>query len=380
MEFSGIDDLCQMANRRLPRLFRDYVNGGAHGEVTVRANRQAFLDWKIIPRCLRDVSQVDIGSTWLGRSRGAPFMLGPVGFAGMMHAGGDVMAAQAAARAGIPLAVSTFSIASMEKLSRVPGVDLLAQIYVFRDRDLTRDMLRRAHACGIDGIILTVDTAITPMRARDVRNGFRRMTRPSVAQLLSMAGRPGWSLRMLMAGKARIGNLAPYGMGRNLLEEARNAAAEIDPSLTWQDLAWLRKEWGGRLIVKGVMDAADARQCVDNGADALIVSNHGGRQMDPSPATLSVLPEIVEAVGDRCEVVLDSGVRQGGDIVTALALGASGVALGRPWAWALAAGGRKGMDALTTGLSGEVRDVMGLAGVRNMAELVAQRKQVLRRA
>ncbi|GBQ88992.1 oxidoreductase [Acetobacter nitrogenifigens DSM 23921 = NBRC 105050] len=378
MEFSGIDDMRRLANRRLPGLFRDYVDGGSFQEATLEANRSAFGRWTITPRCLTDVSQVDIETDCLGERWGAPFMLAPLGFGGMMWPGGESLAASAAARVGVPMGVSTFSIASMEELSRTNDAKLYSQIYVFRDRSLTQDMLARAKACGVRTIILTVDTPITPLRRRDARNGFRRLTRPSPALLASMALHPRWSLGMARGGKPKIGNLEPYHMGATLLEQAGNAAGQIDPTLTWRDLDWLRAEWAGKLVVKGVMESDDARACMSAGADGVVVSNHGGRQMDPAPATLDVLQDIVAAVAGRGDVILDSGVRCGGDVVTALALGATAVAIGRPWAWGLAAGGHAGVMATLGGLAKEIRDVMALAGLTSISALRARGAAILR--
>ncbi|MCP1196494.1 alpha-hydroxy-acid oxidizing protein [Acetobacter senegalensis] len=381
MVFTGIDNVQQKAEHVLPRLFRDYVAGGAHEESTMRRNRQAFGKWSIIPRCLQDVSQVSTHTRCLDYECSAPFMLAPVGFAGMMRRGADLMAARAAAAEQIPFCVSTFSIAALEDVCKVPDVDILAQLYVFRDRAITHDMMRRARNCGVRTLILTVDTAITPLRPRDERNGFRRLAKPSLTQMLSFASAWRWSLNILRYKQPELGNLKMYGMGRSLLEQAKNAAAQIDPSLSWTDLDWLRKEWKGNLVVKGIMHPEDANRCVEAGVDAVMVSNHGGRQLDPAPATLDVLPDIVAASGNtKHTVILDSGVRRGGDVVTALAQGASMVALGRPWAWALAANGEQELREMIAGLRGEVRDVMALAGINGVSSLRENGSTILRQA
>lgn len=380
MVFVGLESLQQKAERMLPRLFRDYVAGGAHGEVSVQANRDAFKKWTIVPRCLRDVSQVSTATRWLGYDCAAPFMLAPVGFAGMMRCGADLMAARAAEKKKIPFCVSTFSITSLEDICAVQGTDILAQIYVFCDREITRDMINRARQCGVRTLMLTVDTPITPLRPRDEKNGFRRLTNPSVAQMLSFARAWRWSLNMVRHGMPVLGNLQPYGLGRTLLEQAKTAASQIDPSLTWKDLEWLRAQWGGNLVVKGVMHPDDAARCVAVGADSIMVSNHGGRQLDPSPATLDVLPDIVASSGPTCSVVMDSGVRRGADVVCALAQGSSLVALGRPWAWALAAGGEATLTEMIDGLQGEIRDVMALAGTTCVETLRSAGPAMLRRS
>ncbi|GEN64834.1 hypothetical protein AOE01nite_30580 [Acetobacter oeni] len=234
------------------------------------------------------------------------------------------------------MGVSTFSIAPMEKIAST-GAGLLAQIYVLRDRAITRDMLARAAGCGIKSIIVTVDTAITPIRERDIRNGFRHLSRPTLSQMLGLAGRPAWLAGLAGGSIPTVGNIDRYTTSRGVMAQARDVAAQIDPTLNRDDLAWLRENWTGQLIVKGIMHPDDAVQAVDAGADGIIVSNHGGR--------------------------LDSGIRRGGEVVTALALGATAVAIGRPWAWALAAGGAPGVGAALDTLAQEIRDVMALAGL-----------------
>nr|WP_279183818.1 alpha-hydroxy acid oxidase [Acetobacter syzygii] len=364
------------SRRCLPRLFADYVDGGAHGEWTMARNRSAFRQWGIVPRGLRDVSWVDTGVSCFGQTWKAPLMLAPVGFAGMLHSDREVGSARAAAQCGVGMAISTFSIDSMEDVAAT-GAAPFAQIYVFRDRAVTRDMLTRAAACGIPGIIVTVDTAITPVRERDVRNGFRHLSRPTVMQMASLLRHPRWLAGVAARGMPRIGNLADYATAHGVMAQAREMAAQIDPRLDRAGLEWLRQEWKGRLIVKGVMHPQDAAMAMACGVDGLIVSNHGGRQMDPAPATLDVLPQIVEAVAGRGDIVLDSGIRRGGDVVTALALGATAVSIGRPWAWALAAGGQRTVAAAINVISQEIADVLGLAGLTDIPALRAQGTGVL---
>ncbi|GEB03469.1 alpha-hydroxy acid oxidase [Gluconobacter roseus] len=356
------------ARRRLPRLFADYVDGGAHGEWTMARNRSAFRKWGIVPRGMKNVETVDAGVHCFGQQWKAPFMLAPVGFAGMLHPDREAGAARAALRCGVGMAVSTFAIDSMEKVAKVGGAPL-AQIYVFRDRALTRDMLARAAQCGIDGIIVTVDTAITPVRERDVRNGFRHLSRPTLMQMAGLLAHPRWCLGMVGRGTPAIGNLAGYTTAHGIMGQAKEMAAQIDPTLDRTDLEWLRSEWKGQLVVKGVMHPEDARVAIEAGADGVIVSNHGGRQMDPAPATLDVLPQIAAAVAGKGDIVLDSGIRRGGDVVMALALGATAVSIGRPWAWALAAGGETSVENAIRALSQEVVDILGLAGLEDIAAL-----------
>lgn len=325
------------ARRRLPRLLADYIDGGAHGERTMARNRNSFAQWGVVPRALHDVSGIDLTTRCFGRTWKLPVFLAPVGFAGMFHHHGERGAAHAARSRGVGMAISTFAMAPMEKVAAT-GADVMAQIYVLRDRALTRDMLARAEACGITGIILTVDTAITPVRERDVRNGFRHLSRPTVLQVAGLLNHPAWVAGLLRSGMPVVGNINAYTTVRNVMGQARDVAAKIDPTLDWDDLAWLRETWRGTLVVKGVMCPEDAVRAADAGADGIVVSNHGGRQMDPAPATLDVLPGIAAAVGERLDIMLDSGIRRGADVVTALALGAHAVSIGRPWAWGLPRG------------------------------------------
>ncbi|MCG4255117.1 alpha-hydroxy-acid oxidizing protein [Acetobacter senegalensis] len=367
MTADGPDDgtfsnLARKARRRLPRLFADYIDGGAHGEHTLHRNRAAFTRWSVTPRGLRDVSSIDLTTTCFGRTWRLPFFLAPVGFAGMFHAQDEAATAHMAARHSIGMGISTFSIAAMEDLV-ASEADLMAQIYVMRDRAVTRDLLERAKNCGTSGIIVTIDTAITPVRERDVRNGFLHLSRPTLPQMASLLTRPRWLAGAVRQGGNRVGNIDRYTTSRGIMAQARDLTAQIDPTLDWDDLAWLRDAWNGLLVIKGIMHPADALRAMTLGADGIIVSNHGGRQMDPAPGTLDVLPAITEAVGGRIDIVIDGGIRRGGDVVTALALSAKAVSFGRPWAWGLAAHGERGVNAVLELLEREVRDVMALAGL-----------------
>ncbi|WP_029603495.1 alpha-hydroxy acid oxidase, partial [Kozakia baliensis] len=303
MTADGPDDgtfsnLARKARRRLPRLFADYIDGGAHGEHTLHRNRAAFTRWSVTPRGLRDVSSIDLTTTCFGRTWRLPFFLAPVGFAGMFHAQGEAATAHMAARHSIGMGISTFSIAAMEDLV-ASEADLMAQIYVMRDRAVTRDLLERAKNCGMSGIIVTIDTAITPVRERDVRNGFRHLSRPTLPQMGSLLTRPTWLAGAVRQGGNRVGNIDRYTTSRGIMAQARDLTAQIDPTLDWDDLAWLRNAWNGLLVIKGIMHPADALRAMTLGADGIIVSNHGGRQMDPAPGTLDVLPAITEAIGGR---------------------------------------------------------------------------------
>ena len=364
------------ARRRLPALFADYLDGGAHGERTMARNRKTFKRWGIVPRGLRDVSSINLSTQCFGKPWDLPLFLAPLGFAGMLHADGETGAARAALARNIGMGISTFSIAPMETVAAT-GARTMAQIYVMRDRSITLDMLERARSCGISDIILTIDTAITPVRERDARNGFRHLSRPTIRQLAGLMKHPRWLAGMHHRHMHKVGNIERYTASRGVMAQARDIASQIDPSLSWDDLAWLRAHWKGTLVVKGVMHPDDAYQIAEACADGIIVSNHGGRQMDPAPSALDVLPAIADRLAGRLDIVIDGGIRRGSDVVTALLLGATAVSIGRPWGWALTAGGTAGVGAALDTLAQEIRDVMALAGLCDMKELHTTGKRAL---
>ncbi|NVN45067.1 alpha-hydroxy-acid oxidizing protein [Asaia siamensis] len=367
------------ARRRLPRLFADYLDGGAHGERTLLANRAAFSRWSLLPRGLRDVSCIDQQTTCFGMALKAPVLLSPVGFAGLFHSDGEIGAARAAERCGIASALSSFSIHALEEVAAI-NAPLMAQLYILRDRGVTQDMLDRAAASGVGTIILTIDTAVTPLRPRDLRNGFRDRLRPSLGQSLSLARHPAWLLDRLRATRNDLGTMGRYTAANGIMAQARDIASKIDPSLSWADLEALRTRWKGRLVLKGVLHPDDARQAASCGVDGVILSNHGGRQLDPAPSPFTMLPEILDATQGRLDVVLDGGVRHGGDVVMALALGARAVSLGRPWAWALAASGTKGVEVALERLIRETADCLALTGSCTVRALREAGRAVLRPA
>lgn len=364
------------ARGRLPRLFADYLDGGAHGEKTLLANRTAFERWSLLPRGLRDVSCVDQRTTCFGMALKAPVLLSPVGFAGLFHSHGETGAARAAERCGLASALSSFSIHTLEEVASVKA-PVMAQLYILRDRGVTQDMLDRAAASGVGTIVLTIDTAVTPLRPRDLRNGFRDRLRPGLGQSLGLARHPAWLLDRLRATRNDLGTMGRYTQARGIMAQARDIASQIDPTLTWADLESLRARWKGRLVLKGVLHPDDARQAAACGVDGLILSNHGGRQLDPAPSPLVMLPAILDVTQDRLDLVLDGGVRHGGDVVMALALGARAVSLGRPWAWALAATGTKGVELALQRLIRETADCLALTGLCTIRALRAAGRAVL---
>lgn len=379
MSIVNVEDLRRRAKTRVPKIFFDYLDGGANSETTLRHNVADFDRWSLRERVLRGISSVDLKTTFFGETHELPIMLGPIGFAGMLSMRGEIAAARAADKAGIAQCLSTFSICTLEDVAAVKKRQLYYQLYVFRNRELTKDMVARAKAAGIDTLVITVDTPVAPPREKDDRNGFRARSLPSLSMLVSMMIHPIWCLRAIAHGVPRIGNIDRYKeMGWWVMDQSAGLGKQIDPTITWDDMSWFRSIWDGRMIIKGITSAEDARQAVSCGADGLIVSNHGGRQLDPALSTISVLPEIVEAVGDRTEIVFDSGVRRGADVVKAVALGANGVCLGRAYAYGLAAGGEAGVTRAIELLKAEIVAALTLMGIGSINELRALGPAALR--
>ncbi len=370
---ASLNDYRELARRRLPRQIFDYVDGGAFGEVTLAANRDDFHSIRFRQRVLRDVSTCRLATTVLGEEIALPVILAPVGFGGMFARRAEVQAARAAERAGIPFCESTLSICSVEEVAAAVRRPLWFQLYVMKDRSYAEDLMARAQAVGCTTMILTVDLPVVGQRYRDVRNGISGPV-SSVGRLrrgLDLVRHAGWVRDVALGGKPlTFGNL------EKALPEARVpadfqgwVASQFDPSVTWEDLAWLREHWRGNIALKGIMDPEDAREAVDRGVEAIIVSNHGGRQLDDVPSTIHALPAVADAVGDRCEVLMDGGVRSGLDVVKALSLGARACLVGRPWAYAVAARGEAGVDHILRIMREEMLVTLGLTGVNDVGDL-----------
>jgi len=375
----NVEDARRAARRRLPRIFFDYVDGGAFAEETLQANRGDFARWTLVQRVLNDVSTRDLTTGFLGADHPLPFMLGPVGFLGLYAGHGEIAAARAAHAVGVPLCLSTFSISSLATLRAAIGGPLAFQLYVMSDRGIGDELLAQARAAGVDTLFLTVDTAITSVRERDVRNGFRSLTRITPALALKFATRPGWCLDMLRAGMPEVGAVAHRPeFGKGVMEQASNLSRRIDTRLSWRDVDDLRARWSGKLVLKGILAPEDALAARSAGVDAIVVSNHGGRQLDGASSTIAALPEIADALAGGLEILFDGGVRRGADIVKALALGASGVLLGRAYVYGLAAAGEKGVARILAHLAEEVSLTLGLMGLTSIAELKARGRAALR--
>jgi len=364
---SGVDDVQDLARRRLPRSVLDFVEGGAEEEVTIGRNRQAFRDLAFVPQALTDVSSRTQTTTILGTPVDSPVVLAPVGLAALAHPSGEVAAARAAARLGVISTVSSSSAWSLEDVARSCDGPRWFQLYVWRDRELTRRIVERARAAGYLALCLTVDVPVSARRQRDIRNGFTVPPRPRLSQAGDLVRHAGWFRRLAVSEfrghKLSMGNFTSGDLGlRDRLRMLDVVDDLFDPSVGWADLAWLKDVWGGPIVVKGVMTGADARRAVDAGADAVWVSNHGGRQLDGLLGSAEALPEVVAAVSGQAEVYVDGGIRRGSDVVKALALGARACMIGRPWMYGLAAGGQEGVEVVLQLLRTEIDATLALLG------------------
>lgn len=357
------DDFRNAARRRLPRLFFDYIDGGAGNEITAMRNREAFEQVALLPRALRDVSERSLDARFLGGTFALPVMLGPIGSLGMFRRSAEIDAARIGRRFGIPVCLSAFALTAPEDMPERPQPGDAWQLYVLRDLARTEAMVDRIAAAGFSTLFVTVDTAVSGLRERDIRNGLRRLSRPSAAMLADMATHPRWLFDLARIWPPQMSMAGGWTeAGQSYLEQAAFLAGQIDPAFDARGIEWLRARWKGRLVVKGILHADDARTCLDAGADAIVVSNHGGRQLDGAAATLAALPAIAEAVAGRAEVLFDGGVRRGGDVVKALALGADACLLGRAYVFALAASGQRGLGAYLKHLQQEIDTTLALLG------------------
>jgi L-lactate dehydrogenase (cytochrome) len=363
------EDYRILAQRRLPRFLFDYVDGGAGNEDSMADNEADFQRLRLRQRVMRDVSRIDTSTGLCGRRVAMPLALAPVGLAGMMARRGEVQAARAAASAGVPFTVSTVGICPLEEVNAAVPDPCWFQLYMLRDRGLVETLLARAAAEGCDTLLFTVDLAVAGMRHRDAQNGM--LGGAPLAKAMQLLLRPRWLFDVGIMGKPhQFGNVLEAVADPSDFDSFKRFVDEqFDPSVTWKDIQWLRSLWQGKLIIKGVMSAEDAQAAADAGADGVVVSNHGGRQLDGVASCISKLPEVVAAVGGRIEVLMDGGVRSGSDVVKAAALGANGVLIGRPWVWALAGSGEKGLARYLSMLQQEIAVTMALMGVNRIDEL-----------
>ncbi|TQM61707.1 alpha-hydroxy acid oxidase [Humibacillus xanthopallidus] len=362
---ASIADLRQLARRRAPRAVFDYTDGGAGDEIALQRSREAYARIEFRPHVLQDVSEVDTTTAILGRPAAAPVVFAPTGFTRMMHTEGEGAVARVAARAGIPYALSTMGTTSIEALAdAAPEGRRWFQLYLWRDREASRDFVTRAHVSGYEALVLTVDTPVAGPRLRDVRNGLTIPPSLSLRTVVDGALHPAWWFDLLTTEPLEFASLTRF----------EGTVAELvgrlfDPAATIADLAWLRSIWEGPLVVKGILTVEDARAVVDAGADAVVVSNHGGRQLDRSATPLEALPAIVAAVGDRAEVYVDGGIMSGSDVVAAVAQGARAALVGRAYLYGLMAGGERGVQRVADILLREVSSTLALLGVTRVADL-----------
>jgi len=365
------EDLRQLAMRRAPRAIFDYVDRGSYDEATLHANRADMDALKLRQRVMIDVDQRSLKTTMIGQPATMPVALAPTGLTGILHPDGEILAARAAQAFGVPFTLSTMSICSIEAVHAAVSKPFWFQLYVMRDRGFAASLIERAKAAQCSALMLTADLQIQGQRHRDIKNGLAVPPKLTLANALDIASKPRWALGMLRTKHRNFGNLAGYipGGGKGLTTLSQWIASQFDPTLSWKDVAWVRSLWPGKLIVKGILDAEDARRAVEAGADAVVVSNHGGRQLDGAPSSIAALPHVADAIGDRCEVWLDSGVRSGQDVTKALALGAHATMIGKAFLYGLGAMGERGVTTALELIRKELDVSMALAGTRDVHEI-----------
>jgi L-lactate dehydrogenase (cytochrome) len=368
-----IEDLRQIARRKVPKAFLDYAEAGSYAQETLRANRTDLEAVKLRQRVLVGVSERSVDTTILGEKASLPLALAPIGLCGMMHGDGEILACRAAQAAGIPFTLSTMSIGSIEDVAEATGKPFWFQVYVIRDRGFIKALIERAIAAKCSALVLTVDLQILGQRHCDIKNGMTVPPELRIKNLIDIATKPAWALNILRGKRKTFGNLAGHVKGmENVNSLSQWIASQFDPSLNWKDVEWIRSIWPGKLILKGIMDVDDARLAVKSGAQALIVSNHGGRQLDGAPSSISALPKIADAVGGEIEVLFDGGIRSGQDVLRALALGARSCMIGRAFVYGLGAGGEAGVAKALEIIRKELDVSMALTGVKRIAEIGRQ--------
>lgn len=370
---ANVNDYRKLAKRRLPKFLFEYIDGGAFNEVTLDANYTDLQKINVRQRILRDVSQVDLSRALLGQQFKMPLALGPVGIAGLNARRGEILAAQAAAEAGVPFCLSTVGTCSLEEVKNNSSAPFWFQLYVARDRELMKELMQRATSHGCPTLVLTVDMQVPSSRYRDVRSGLAggSVLRRQFARISQAAIKPVWAWDVGLLGRPHtLGNIAHIlGKGAGIDDYWKWMKENFDPTVTWKDLEFIRQHWPGSIVVKGILEADDARSALAAGADGVVVSNHGGRQLDGALSSIKALPAIVDAVGNDLTVFMDGGVRSGLDVVRALALGAKGVLIGRAWVFALAARKKQGVKEVLQIFENEMRVTMALMGCTKIEEL-----------
>ncbi|WP_416407365.1 alpha-hydroxy acid oxidase [Agrobacterium rosae] len=365
-----IADLKKQAKSRVPKMFFDYADSGAWTESTYRANEDDFAKIKLRQRVLVDMTDRSLATEMIGEKVSMPVALSPTGLTGMQHADGEMLAAKAAEEFGVPFTLSTMSICSIEDVASVTSRPFWFQLYVMKDRDFVNNLIDRAKAAKCSALVLTLDLQILGQRHKDLRNGLSAPPKFTPKHIWQMATRPQWCLDMLQTKRRSFGNIVGHAKNVSDLSSLSSWTAEqFDPRLSWKDVEWIKERWGGKLILKGILDEEDAIAAAGTGADAIIVSNHGGRQLDGALSSIDMLPKIVDAVGDKIEIHLDGGIRSGQDVLKAIALGAKGTYIGRPFLYGLGAGGKQGVTTALEIIRKEMDITMALCGKRLLTDV-----------
>ena len=367
---TNIEDLRALYQKRTPRMFYDYTNSGAWTESTYRANVDDFQKIRLRQRVAVDMTNRTIRTKMAGHDVTMPVALAPVGLTGMQHADGEIHAARAAAKFGVPFTLSTMSICSIEDVASHSAEPFWFQLYMLKDRVFIADLIERAKAAKCSALMLTLDLQILGQRNKDLKNGLSAPPKLTLPNILNMMTKPGWGLGMLGTPRRGFGNIVGHVKGvADMTSLSAWTSSQFDPSLTWADVEWVKKLWGGKLILKGIMDVEDAKLAVQSGADALVVSNHGGRQLDGAASSISALPAVADAVGKDIEVWMDGGIRSGQDLLKAIALGAKGALLGRAYIYGLGAMGEAGVTKALQLIANELDVTMALCGHRDITKV-----------
>ncbi|HEX7982660.1 MAG TPA: alpha-hydroxy acid oxidase [Duganella sp.] len=367
---TSIEDLRILAKKRVPRMFYDYADAGSWTESTYRANNEDFAKIKFRQRVAVNLENRTLATTMVGQPVTMPVALAPTGLTGMQHADGEILAAKAAEKFGVPFTLSTMSICSIEDIAANTSKPFWFQLYVMKDREFINRLIDRAKAARCSALVLTLDLQVLGQRHKDLRNGLSAPPKLTIANMINLATKPRWCLGMLGTRRRGFGNIVGHATSVSDMSSLSSwTNQQFDLSLSWKDVEWIKQRWGGKLIIKGIMDAEDARLAVDSGADALIVSNHGGRQLDGAQSSIGALPAIVEAVGRQIEVHMDGGIRSGQDMIKAVALGAKGVYIGRPFLYGLGAMGEQGVSKCLEIIRNEADLTMAFCGLRDLRHI-----------
>ncbi|MFT5590747.1 MAG: L-lactate dehydrogenase (cytochrome) [Bradyrhizobium sp.] len=370
---TNIEDLRVLAERRVPRMFYDYADSGSWSETTYRANVSDFNDLKFRQRVAINMENRSLKTTMAGQDVAMPVAIAPCGLTGMQRADGEILAARAAEQFGVPFTLSTMSIASIEDVAANTSKPFWFQLYVMKDRGFVNDLIDRARAAKCSALVLTLDLQILGQRHKDLKNGLSAPPKLTLPNIVNMMTKPGWCMGMLGTKRRTFGNIVGHVKGvENMSSLSAWTAQQFDPALSWDDVQWIKDKWGGKLILKGIMDPEDAQLAMRSGADALIVSNHGGRQLDGAASSIAALPGVIEAVGDGIEVHMDGGVRSGQDVLRAVALGARGVYIGRPVLYGLGAMGGEGVSKCLELIHKELDITMALCGQTDIQKVGRQ--------